>query len=212
MSDLEIVLVDPLDQELVDQWLAVRKAAQEADVPDLPWGVPGPSIVGLVRQVSYQRTEHWVARQQGQVVGAAQIDLFLRDNRHLAEVDLLVAPAHRRRGLGTALRDHVEQRVAAQGRDTIHAYLVDPIDGGPPRPVHGQRFAEASGYARGLDEIRRTVDLAAVDEAAIDQLLAQAWQHADGYELVQWAGTKPADILDGTANLLGRLTLDAPIG
>lgn len=210
MSDLEIVPVDPLDQAAVDQWLDVLQAAQDADSPHLPAVVPAPAIVGLVRRTSASRTEHWLARRDGRVVGAAEVSLPLLDNLHLAEIELSVAPDQRRQGIGTALLGHVEQRAAEAGRDTVIGYVVDPLDGGPPRPVHGQRFAEAGGYLRGLDEIHRVADLAAAPEHA--ELLAQAWRLADGYELVQWAGRMPDDIVDGAAYLNGRMVIDAPIG
>jgi GNAT superfamily N-acetyltransferase len=212
MSDLEIVLIDPLDQLTVDQLLGVLQAAQDADSPDFPKHTPAPAIVGLVRRTTAIHKEWWLARRAGRVVGAAEIDLPQRDNRHLAEVELNVAPDERRQGIGTALLRHIEQRIADSGRDTVITYVVDPIEGGPARPVHGQRFAEAFGYARGLDEIHRVADLAAVPERQLDQLLADAWRHADGYELVQWAGSQPDEIVDGVAYLNGRMNLDAPIG
>jgi GNAT superfamily N-acetyltransferase len=212
MNDLELVPIDPLDQAMVDQWLDVLQAAQDADAPLLPRVTPAPSIVGLVRRIAATRREHWLARRRGRVAGAAEIYFPQRDNRHLAEVELSVAPDQRRQGIGAALLRRVEQRAAAEGRDTVIAYVVDPIEGGSSRPVHGQRFAEATGYARGLDEIHRVADLTAVAEAQLDDLLADAWRHADGYELVQWAGRKPDDIVGGVAYLNGRMNLDAPIG
>jgi GNAT superfamily N-acetyltransferase len=210
MGDIEIDPIDPLDQATVDQWLAVLRAAQEADTPQLPAIVPAPAIVGLVRRSTVRRNEHWLARRDGRVVGAADIVFPQRDNLHLAEVELSVAPDHRGQGIGTALIDHVEQRVAADRRDTIIGYVVDPLDGGPARPVHGQRFAEAAGYRRGLDEIHRVADLSAAPDHA--DLLAEAWRHADGYELVQWAGGAPDRVVDGLAYLDGRMNIDAPIG
>jgi GNAT superfamily N-acetyltransferase len=210
MGEIEIGLLDPLDQAAVDQWLDLLQAAQDVDAPHLPPVARAPAIVGLVRRRAAFRTEHWLARRDGRVVGTAEISLPQQDNRHLAEVELTVAPDHRRQGIGTALSGHVEQRVAAEGRDTIIGYVVDPLDGGPPRPLDGQRFAEATGYKRGLDEIHRVADLTAA--AAHDELLAEAWRHADGYELVQWTGHTPDQIVDGIAYLNSRMNLDAPIG
>jgi len=210
VSDLEIVPVDPLDQATVDQWLDLLRVAQDADTPHLPAIVPAPAIVGLLRRTAASRTEHWLVRRDGRVVGAADISLPLLDNLHLSEVELTVATDARRQGIGTALLRHVEQRVAAAGRDTVIGYVVDPLDGGPPRPVDGQRFAEAGGYLRGLDEIHRVADLTAAP--AHDELLGEAWRHAEGYELVQWAGRMPDEIVDGAAYLNGRMNIDAPIG
>ncbi|HLU33371.1 MAG TPA: GNAT family N-acetyltransferase [Natronosporangium sp.] len=212
MGAVEVVQVDPQDQRMVDQWLAVRQAAQEADAPHLPSVAPAPHIVGLLRHRSDRRVEQWVARRDGEVVAAAELQFHLRDNRHLVEVDLVVSPQWRRQGIGTALVRHVERRAVAQGRDTLVAYVVDPIAGGPPRPRHGQRFAASHGYVRVLDEVHRVADLTAVPEADLDRLLAGAWRRAAGYELVQWAGRMPEEIVDGVAYLDSRMLVDSPTG
>jgi ribosomal protein S18 acetylase RimI-like enzyme len=210
MSDLRIVPIDPLDQVLVDQWLELLQAAQDVDAPHFPAVVPAPAIVGLVRQVPARRREHWLALRDGRVVGTTEITFPQHDNLHLVEIELIVAPGHRRQGIGSELARHVEQRAAAEGRDTVIAAVVDPLDGGPPRPLDGQRFAEAAGYLRGLDEIHRVADLDIAPDHT--DLLAQAWRRAEGYELVQWAGQMPDEIVDGIAYLTGRMNIDAPIG
>jgi GNAT superfamily N-acetyltransferase len=212
MVELRIAAIDPLDQTAVDQWLAVQQAAQDADGLDLPKVSAASRIGRLLRTTSARRTEYWLAWQEGRVVGGVEAMFFLRDNQHLAEVELYVAPDRRRQGIGTALLEHVEKRVAAEDRDTIIAYAVDPIDGGSPRPLDGQRFAEAAGYSRGLDEIHRVADLSAVAGADLDRLLAEAWHRAEGYELVQWAGSEPDDIVAGAAYLNSRMNLDSPMG
>lgn len=212
MSDLTIAAIDPADQGAVDQWLALLQAVQDADGLHLPPVAHAPSIVGLLRTTSAKQREVWLAWRDGRVVGTVEIIFFLRDNRHLAEIELNVAPDQRRQGVGSALLEHVEQRAAAQGRDTVVGFTVDGIEGGPPRPEHGQRFAEAAGYDRSQDEVHRVADLAAVDGAALDRLLADAWRHAGGYELVQRVGREPDDIVAGSAYLNSRMNLDAPTG
>lgn len=212
MTKLRIAALDPLDQVAVDQWLAVQQAAQDADGLHLPKVAPATRIGRLLRSSTARRTEYWLAWQDGRVVGGAECMFFLRDNQHLAEIELYVAPDRRRRGIGTALLEHLEKRVAAEERDTIIGFAVDPIAGGSPRPLDGQRFAEAAGYTRGLDEIHRVADLTAVADADLDQLLAEAWRRAEGYELVQWTGREPEDILAGSAYLNSRMNVDAPTG
>lgn len=197
---------------MVDGWLAVRRAAQDADVPHMPPVAPAPNIVGLLRRRSDKRVEQWVARRDGEVVAAAELQFPLRDNRHLVEMSIVVAPDHRRQGIGAALLGHAEQRAGAEGRDTLVTYVVDTLPGGPPRPTHGQRFAEAFGYVRVLDEVHRVADLTAVSDSALDRLLADAWRHAEGYEVVQWAGHTPEEIVEGVAYLNGRMFVDAPMG
>src|SRR5690606_40940280 len=64
----------------------------------------------------------------------------------------------------------------------------------------GRRFAEARGYAEVDSEIHRRNDLTLVDEAELDRLYAEAWEHAAGYELVQWSGRAPDDLEIGRAS------------
>jgi GNAT superfamily N-acetyltransferase len=212
MSDLEILAIDPRDQAQLDGWLAVLQDVQDSVCPHLPRVAPAPTVLGVLRHVAHQRVEQWLARQDGRVVGSVEIRMPLKDNLHLAEIELGVATDQRGRGIGAALLAYTEQRVAAAGRTTIITYLVDQIEGGPDRSRDGQRFAGAAGYRPGLDEIHRVADLTAVDDAEQDRLLAGAWRYAGEYELVQWAGAKPDAIVDGAAYLNGRMNLDAPIG
>lgn len=212
MTDIEFSSLDPLNSEDVDAWHEVLTRSEAADLPGFPVENKTVAIVSLVRPDKTWDRRRVLAKLDGRAAAIGVVHLSQKENLHLAEVELNVAPQFRRRGVGTALLGELERQVRADNRNTIHAYVSSQIDGGVERPGFGTGFAERNGYVNGQDEIHRRVDLNAVDEAEIDELLARAWVKADGYELVQWIQTAPEDLVDQVAYLDGRLLQDAPIG
>jgi hypothetical protein len=76
----------------------------------------------------------------------------------------------------------------------------------------GPAFATSVGATRALDEIRRVLDLDALDEARLDALEAEARSRSAGYETVSWIGPTPGDLVDDHAQLMGQMSVDAPMG
>jgi hypothetical protein len=68
------------------------------------------------------------------------------------------------------------------------------------------------GAERALDELCRALRLDELDEARLTALDEDARSRAAGYELVQWVGAAPAELVDDFAVLLGRMSTDAPLG
>lgn len=168
--------------------------------------------MALLRTGRANRIEHILARRDGQLVGTAEMIMPQLDNEHLVEFELEVHPDHRHSGVGAALLAEVERRGREAGRRIFIVYTPVQVEGGPARTGAGARFAEANGYKAGLDEIQRVIDLSTVDQTEVDRLLAEAWQKAADYDLVQWVGRAPDDVVDAVAYLDGRLNIDAPIG
>jgi len=212
VTNLEFSVLDATDHAAVDEWSDLLDRTGEVDMPDFPKGAPAARIGGLLRPGKANRVEHLLARLDGTLVGTAEIIMPQLDNVHLVEFELEVHPDHRRSGVGAALLAEVERRSREAGRRTLIIYTPVPVDGGPARSGDGTRFAAAHGYEAGLDEIHRMADLSAVDQSELDRLLAEAWQKAEGYDLVQWVSRAPDELIDAVAYLDGRLNLDAPIG
>ncbi|MFD0557249.1 acetyltransferase (GNAT) family protein [Stackebrandtia endophytica] len=212
MTQLEFSVLDVLDHAAVDEWSALLDYSNQVDSPDYPPGAPAARVMGLLRSAEAVRFDHILARRDGQLVGTAEMIMPRLDNEHLVEFELEVHPDHRRSGVGAALLAEVERRGREAGRRTFIVYTPVQVEGGPARTGVGARFAEANGYEAGLDEIQRVIDLSTVDQAEVDRLLAEAWQKAADYDLVQWVSRAPNDVVDAVAYLDGRLNLDAPIG
>ena len=76
------------------------------------------------------------------------------ENLDRALVELIVHPARRRGGLGTALLRHAADRAAAAGREVLSAEIQE----GAP----GEEFALRIGATLGIVEVRRVQDLAQI--------------------------------------------------
>lgn len=138
----------------------------------------------------------------GVPVGTLTLTLPLLDNLVTANVDGSVHPDHLRQGLGRALLHHAIDLVRAEGRSRL--FLEAPWrPDGSPGPAFG--FLREAGARPVLDDLRRILDLRAHPPGPLPAV-------PDGYRLEQWLDTAPAALVDGCAYLMGRMTLDAPMG
>ncbi|WP_026925363.1 GNAT family N-acetyltransferase [Glycomyces arizonensis] len=211
-ATFDIVPIDPADHELVQSWLAIGEAVERHDWRDSMGWQPTHRMMGLVQHRSDTDTERWAAVRDGRALGWYSIELPVRDNTHLAEIELEVHPDHRRQGIGSALLAHLERRAAELGRTTVSTWAPVPIPGSTAVGDSAVGFAEATGYKNTLDNVVRICDLDKVDDAAIERLWNEAWQRADGFETVVFEGEPPAELLDGMAYMHARMYTDMPLG
>ncbi|GAA0299385.1 N-acetyltransferase family protein [Streptomyces turgidiscabies] len=124
----------------------------------------------------------WLAADQGGVpLGSAYLRLFSREGQeHLAEVEVSVHPAERRRGVGTRL---LEAAVAAARSDGRRSVLAQAEEGSP-----GDRFLAARSFRRVLALTYARLALADVDLAEITRLAELPYP---GYRLTAWEGAVP---------------------
>ncbi|RBY85494.1 GNAT family N-acetyltransferase [Blastococcus sp. TF02A-30] len=207
-SPVRLVEVGP-DDDLFAGWCAVWSAAQVADRPD---EAPRPAAdhVALARQLvepgGSRGGTHRAALAGADVVGALRLLLPLLDNPTVAFVDVAVQPAHRRRGVGSALLAEAGRIAAAHGRDELIAELDEPGPG-----TAGRAFAEHHGWSCDLLETRRDLVLP-VDEGRLAALEAEARAAGHGYEVVSWRDRTPDALLADRALLEQRMSTDAPHG
>ena len=208
----EITQLDPADEATVEAVQALRIAVEAADIPDFPPPCPYAFRAELTFPRTTKRSEHFVARSGGTVAGYLALDLPLRENLDNLDVSLAVHPAHRRRGVGRALHAYLLERMRELGRSRYAAGTVEALPGGPARDDSGRWFAATVGAKSALDEVRRRLDLTALDEAAVDRMLAEATAKAAGYRLVTWQDAAPEEYAADVGYLDGRLVSDAPMG
>jgi GNAT superfamily N-acetyltransferase len=80
------------------------------------------------------------------------------------------------------------------------------------RDEAGDRFARAVGAHAALGDVRRRLEVAAVDPAEQDRLLEESLAKATGYSLVKWGGTTPEQYIDDIALLDSSFVEEAPSG
>jgi len=122
-----------------------------------------------------------------------------------------VHPEHRRRGAGRALYEYAVRLVRDQGRKRLIGESISTPPGAA-QTGPGDAFAAAIGAHAALADVRRRLDVTALDQAGLDRLLDAARARADGYSLVRWTGRTPDGYADDVAYLDSRLTEDAPLG
>lgn len=150
----------------------------------------------------------WLAEQDGEPVGAAKLDLPLRDNLKLAEPSVWVRPHAQRRGIGTALLDKTVAEAHVRGRSILIFGLEGPHTA---TTTSGTAFAERSGFTHRLQEIAR-VQEAPFDLEGIAAAEASARVYATDYTVTTFSGPVPDKYAAEYARLEGRLTTDAPLG
>ncbi|MFE6506263.1 GNAT family N-acetyltransferase [Nocardioides sp. NPDC057767] len=213
MSELVIERVDPFDDEVFDAWHDVMTASWlDARGPDADLWAREEQRVELQQQTAKTDRRAYVGRVDGETVAAGWIAMPLLDNLHRATLVVAVLPAHRRRGHGTTLLDHVEAEARAQGRTSLTGEVWWPWSlgsGGEGSP--GRDFGVARGYAPALVEVRRLLRLPVPDDV-LDRLAAQAAERHAAYTLRSWVGRVPDDIVESWAVLDASLETEAPTG
>jgi GNAT superfamily N-acetyltransferase len=210
---VDIEPLETYDDVTVEQLLALEHAVHAADYPDRPPLCSVAYPVNLRQPRPGTDVLRHVVRDGGNIVGQLGVWLPMRDNLHLATVEVQVHPQHRRRGIGRELMAAGLDLARRAGRTTITAGALAAWGVGPPRPEAGERFLESLGFSLALTEVERRADLTALDPAVERELYAEASARAAAaYEIIVWTGRTPEDLLDGLAQLNSTFLTEAPTG
>jgi RimJ/RimL family protein N-acetyltransferase len=137
----------------------------------------------------------------GEACGGYVLELPRRNNRQTGFLDARVAPAHRRRGIGTDLVRHAARAARDEGRIKLYGFIA--------MGSAGEGFAEVMGGRPGLVDVRRVLDIDAIPAGHLAGLRARAEQAAAGYSLLSWQGPTPEEHVDQVAAVRNALA-DAP--
>ncbi|MFF8259092.1 GNAT family N-acetyltransferase [Streptomyces virginiae] len=183
-------------------WHQVVAASVAHDLPGVPPPAPGQVRAQLTKPALGSHRLTWLATgADGDPVGVAGLRLFtFPGQEHLAELELHVAPAHRRAGTGSLLLSAVVAACRAENRRSL---VATAAVGGP-----GESFSERRGFRRVLTLDHLMLDLQEQDEAG-PRGLADA-EHP-GYRLAGWTGTVPDDLADAFAAAKDAMN-DMPVG
>lgn len=146
--------------------------------------------------------EAWLARDEdGEACGWYLLGLPERENRHLADVTLVIAPPRRRAGLGTALLGHAADQARQTGRTLMTGHTQESSA--------GTAFARALGARHRLTGTFSVLRLASIPPGHVGDLRRKAAAAAVGYPLVSWEGPTAEHRLVQVAEMLG-IEGDAP--
>src|SRR4051812_40566971 len=197
MAAVEVREVDPTDEAALRAFWEVGRAASAHDHVDDYWPAWDSARAAWATTDPVRRVPRLAAYAGDQVRGVCSIQLDDLDNTHFAFVQPAVLPDRRGEGVGTALVAAAEDRVRADGRNTILTEVTLPL-GVEENP--SLTFARRRGYAVAGTEAVKVADLDAT-ESTWDELAAQAAERAPGYELVTWRERAPEEHVEEIARL-----------
>ncbi|MDQ0731338.1 GNAT family N-acetyltransferase [Arthrobacter sp. B1I2] len=202
------------------------RTTQELDTwGDLDHGYTFAEEVEHWRGTEYEARHLFLARLGPVPVGMCSVTLPLRENTTTAGINVLVAPAFRRRGLGRQLLAYAEGVAREDSRAFLDGYFELPAKlvecaGGPlvraksgagalPAGDPSTAFAVAGGYE--LEQVETSSRLVLpVPPDLLAELEAAASAKARNYTVVMWADACPEELLDSYAALNARMSVDAP--
>jgi GNAT superfamily N-acetyltransferase len=176
-------------------------------------GLTAGSLEEVLHQLSgNQRSSqyaHFVAVEDGVDAAYGTARLPMRDNLDNAFVSVSVLPRQRRQGIGTLLAQGILAFVRSEGRTNAMWMVGSPVREESP----GCAFSRALGARKALSRLRRELDLTFVDDRELDNLVTtQIGARGSDYEIVTWADRASDELVDGVAQLVGRMSTDTPRG
>jgi GNAT superfamily N-acetyltransferase len=209
---VEVRPVDPSSDEELAAWTAVLRASDKDLWPDLA-GFALPDIRAFARYRSQSKRFDLLAARQpgGPILGIGMMELPLRDNVRSADITVAVHPAHRRRGVGTAMVEGMAAHGRAHGRAVLNAIVDLPLDRAADHP--SLSFAPKVGFEAMLAGNTRHLSVpiagARMDELRVEVGRARA---ADAYRVVTFEAPWPANYLQDQCTLFQCMSTDEPHG
>lgn len=197
------------DDEVMREFYDLTSRAELFGRPDAPFWT-FQEFAGAYRSPdSGERQDLYAAYDGERMVGNAVLWSFLVDNLDKAAFQLFVDVPDRRRGIGRALVERLEQVARADSRSLLMTNTILPFD---DRETHAyRRFAEACGFEFSDYEVVRHLALP-VPDARIQEWVDDAAQHHQDYRIETFVGGVPDDLVESLCVLLGQLAVDAPTG
>jgi GNAT superfamily N-acetyltransferase len=205
---VEVLPVDPFDEAAFERWFEVFHATDLERWPG-ERGWHREERLGMARD-SEGPEEHrcYAAEVNGAVAGVVDLELFRRENLHIALADIRVPEARQRQGVGTALLERVEAETRAAGRTELAGADEVPL-GGSSTAVTG--FAERHGFSIAQRMERRRLNLPRSPQT-MDALRSSPQAVPGGFSLHTFFDRWPDEWLDDRCELGRRMSTDIPMG
>lgn len=210
MTALRLDPVGPGDAAAFDAWYDVHRAAEVAGRPHAAPLQREELRAALRAEPVRAWRQAWLGCVEGAPVVAGLVETPLLDNPDFAYLQVHTRPDARRQGHGSAMLAHLESVAADRGRSLLHAeaaWAQDADEAAAP----GAAFLRARGFALGLVDVQRELDLPVPDER-LAALAAGAAPHHTAYRLISWVGRCPDDLVASLAALEALVAVEAPMG
>ena len=167
-------------------------------------------LVGAFRsEDSGERQQLFAAYDGDRMIACAVLWSPLLDNTEKAWFGLDVDLPDRRRGVGRALLQRIEQVAKDDNRALVMTDTKLPFE---ERETHGYRqFADACGYQLSNYEVVRHLPLP-VPEERIQEWIDEAAPRHEDYTIETFVDEVPDELVESLCVLLGQLAVDAPTG
>lgn len=197
------------DDALMRDFFELNRRSERYGREQVPFWTFEEFLGGFRSADSGERQELFAAYDSGRMVGNAVLWSFLLDNTDKAFFRLNVDLPERRRGIGRAMVERLEQLAKNDVRSLILADVNLPFDDREHHPY--RQFAEACGYQLSNYEVSRVLDLPVPDDR-IQEWIDEAAPRHEGYTIETHVGSVPDDLVESLCTLIGQLAVDAPTG
>ena len=199
---LRVEEYDASDTDAVERARRVLEAARRVDTPFLP----PVTLFRHTMEVRYgwdlSPVRHLLMHVDGEPVAVGDVEVGEWDNRDVAWIGVVVDPAVRRRGFGSALLAEAVDLGRRLGRTKFGGDGWETPGIEPFARRHGFRLGSTARYSLAFPR--------ELPPEQLEAILIEAAGHAGDYELVRIAGPAPEQLLSVLADLTSAIN-DAPL-
>jgi GNAT superfamily N-acetyltransferase len=194
------ILIEPFDPVVASEsdlvWLhRFTTALRLESLPDDPPTPLDVAVRAWRTPTSLLTTRMWVAREDDDVIGRAQLQFpNTAENRHAAKFTVQVLADRRRQGLGRRLLEPLAAAARGEGRTLLVTDTSRLIPG-------GAAFVLRLGARAGMEATIRQLAIAELDRRVIAEWCAGPPGRDAEFELLLWVGPYPESHLDAAAAL-----------
>jgi GNAT superfamily N-acetyltransferase len=202
--------IDARNGDDFEAWFQVFHVTNMERWPDRPGWQRAERLATALDADGPEEHRYFPAEEGGMALGCLDLELFRRENLHVARVDVRVLPEARRRGIGRALVAMAEEAARVTGRRELGG--MDEV------PIRADYEDTAAPFARrlGFVPVQRMVlrRLVLDDHATLEQAARQAMERAtrNGYGLLTFMDRWPDEYVAARCELGRRMSSDVPMG
>jgi GNAT superfamily N-acetyltransferase len=205
--------IDPNDDAGLAEGAAVLAASDKDLWPELS-GFSLRDITAFARFTGTSKRYQMVAARSepdGPILGVGLLEFPLLDNRHSVDVTVAVHPQHRRRGVGTAIVEHMGELARAEGRRSLNSLVDVPVS--QSHDHASLRFAPKLGFNANMAGNGRRLDVP-LDPATTAELwsVVSSARDAADYRMLTFLSPWPEEFAPDECELLRVMSTDEPAG